>query len=128
MNIIPSVFAQEELGPISGSGLGPFGENIAGSGGEGLRQVTSAVSSVIGIMTIGAGIWFIFQFLVGGINWISAGGDKTKLQSARDRLSNAFIGLVVVVAGWGILALSGRFFNFDILISNPESIIQNVGL
>src|SRR3989344_4176236 len=126
MNIIPSVFAQEELGPISGPGLGPFGENIAGSGGTGLQQITNIVSSVIGIMTIGAGIWFIFQFLVGGINWISAGGDKTKLQSARDRLSNAFLGLVVVVAGWGILALSGRFFNFDILLSNPESIIQNL--
>lgn len=121
-----NVFAQEPLGTIGGKGLGPFGENIAGSGAEGLRQVTDAVSSIVGVMTIGAGIWFLFQFLVGGLNWITAGGDKGKLTEARDRLTNAFIGLIVVVAGWGILALAGKFFGFDILLQDTN-ILDQVG-
>ena len=125
---ISKVFAQgEDLGTFSGAGLGPFGENVAGSGEQGLTQVTNAISSIIGVMTLGASIWFIFQFLVGGIKWISAGGDKGKLTEARDRLTSAFIGLVVVVAGWGILALAGKFFGFDILINDP-SVIDKIGL
>lgn len=128
MKFFSTVFAQEDLGTIGGPGLGPFGENIAGSGAEGLRQVTNAVSSIIGVMTLAAGIWFIFQFLVGGFNWITSGGDKGKLEQARDRLTNAFIGLIVVIAGWSILALAGKFFNVDLLITNPENIMNNLGL
>lgn len=126
MLALQKVFAQgEDLGKIGGSGLGPFG-NIGLDATSGLKGVTNAVSSVIGVMTLGAAIWFMFQFLIGGINWISSGGDKGKLEQARDRLTNAFLGLVVVVAGWGILALAGKFFNFDILLTNPGQIIQNL--
>jgi hypothetical protein len=131
MKFLPSAFAQESLGNIGGEGLGPFGkisESLSGSGAQGLQKVTDAVSAIIGVMTLGASIWFIFQFLIGGLKWITSSGDKGKLQEARDRITNAFIGLVVVVAGWAILALTGRFFDFDILMNNPEQIIQSLGL
>lgn len=116
------------LGPIGGSGLGPFGNFAAQQGQTGgvaaLSAVTKVVSAVIGIMTVAAGIWFVFQFLVGGIGWITAGGDKTKLTEARDRISNAFIGLIIVIAGWAILALVGQFFGYNILINPSETIQQ----
>lgn len=111
-----------ELGQIGGEGLGPFGKTP----GDGLTGITSIVSSVIGIMTIAAGIWFLFQFIIGGFNWINAGGDKAKLQTSKDRLTNAFVGLIVVVAGWAILALAGTFFNVDFTISNPGSLLEQL--
>lgn len=116
------LFADASLGTIGGSGLGPFGETP----GDGLTGITKLVSAVIGFMTIAAGIWFLFQFIVGGFNWISAAGDKAKLQAARDRLTNAFIGLVVVTAGWAILALAGTILGVDFTVSNPGSIIQQI--
>ncbi len=127
-----TVFAQEKLGNIGGEGLGPFGnigENIAkgAAGGEaGLKAVTSAVSSVIGVMTVAAGIWFIFQVLTGGFYWITSAGDKAKLSEARDRIQNSAIGLVVVVAGWSILALAGQFLGYDIVINDPGAMIQKL--
>jgi len=121
----------ESLGTIGGEGLGPFGkvsESLSGSATEGLTKVTNVISSVIGVMTVAAAIWFLFQFLVGGLSWITSGGDKGKLEQARNRLTNAFIGLVVVIAGWSILALAGTFFNVDLLISHPEDVINKLGL
>lgn len=109
-----------ELGQIGGEGLGPFGS----SPGDGLTGITNIVSSVIGIMTIAAGIWFLFQFIIGGFNWINAGGDKSKLQTSKDRLTNAFVGLIIVVAGWAILALAGTFFGVDFTISDPTGTLQ----
>jgi hypothetical protein len=53
-------------------------------------------------------------------------GDKHKLQEARDRIVNALIGLVIVIAGWGVLALVGQFFGWDILITNPATIIKQI--
>ncbi len=129
-----TVFAQEKLGNIGGGGLGPFGnigENIAkgAAGGEaGLKAVTGAVSSVIGVMTVAAAIWFIFQFMTGGFYWITSAGDKAKLNEARDRIQNAFIGLIVVVAGWAVLALAGQFLGYDIVIKNPGTVIQQLNI
>lgn len=127
------VFAEEvDLGTIGGGkGLGPFGEitgDLSTQNALGLTKVTQAVSSVIGIMTVAAGIWFIFQFLTGGFFWMTSAGDKAKLHEARERITNAFIGLLIVVAGWSILALAGQFFGYDILISNPGELINQLNL
>ncbi len=119
------------LGNIGGEGLGPFGKvssSLAQSGATGLQKITSAVSAAIGILTIAAAIWFFFQFIIGGFSWITAGGDKGKLTEARDRITNAFIGLIIVVAGWSILALTGKVLGLDTLISSPSTFIQNLGL
>lgn len=129
------IFAQEPIplgGAIGGEGLGPFGSigNTIGKGdgATGLKAVTSAISGVIGVMTIAAGIWFIFQVLTGGFYWITSAGDKTKLNEARDRIQNAAIGLIVVVAAWSILALMGQFLGYDIVISDPAKVIQQLKL
>lgn len=109
------LLATASLGQIGGSGLGPFADNP-----DPYTAVTKIVSSVIGVMTIAAGVWFLLQFIVGGFNIINAGGDKAKLQSSRDRLTNSFIGLIVVVAGWSILALASTFLGVDFTLSNGD--------
>ncbi len=113
--------AGTSLGTIGGEGLGPY----AKSTGNPLTNITTAISGIIGFMTVCAAIWFLFQFLIGGIAWISAAGDKNKLTEARDRLTNAFIGLVVVVAGWAILALAGIFFGWGDILA-PAGLLEKI--
>lgn len=112
--------ADADLGTIGGGGLGPFGDNP----GDGITGITKMVSSIIGLMTIAAGIWFLFQVLVGGFNWISAGGDKAKLQSSKDRITNSLVGIVVVVAAWAITALVGTFLGVDFTLSGGNLLQQ----
>lgn len=113
--------AGKSLGKIEGEGLGPFAKTTSNP----IQTITSAISGIIGVLTVVASIWFIFQFLIGGINWISSGGDKNKLKEARDRITNALIGLIIVVAAWAILAIAGQFFGWtDIL--NPAGLIDKV--
>lgn len=132
LNNLLAQVKETDLGKIGGTApgdtsLGPFGSmNFTGT--SALEKVTGSISSIIGIMTVAAAIWFLFQFLVGGIAWMTAAGDKAKLQEAQSRLYNAFIGLVVVVAGWGILALAGQFFGYDIIVSSPEDVIKQLQL
>lgn len=114
-----------DLGQIGGPGLGPF-SNL-GSAGAGAGAITKVISGIIGIITIGAAIWFMIQLFIGGLNWLASGGEKTKLNEARDRITNAFVGLILVVAAWGIFALMGQFLGFsDILL--PASIIEKIKL
>lgn len=122
--------ANVDLGVIGGGeGLGPFGKiagDLSTQNALGLIKVTQAVSSVIGVMTVAAAIWFVLIFLTGGFYWMTSSGDKAKLHEARERISNALIGLIIVVAAWSILALAGQFFGYDIVISNPQTIIDQL--
>lgn len=119
-----TTFAQE-LGRIGeGGGLGPFA-NVA-DGTEGLTNISRLISSIIGFMTISAFIWFIFQFLIGGFNWITSGGDKAKLQSSRDRITHSIIGLIVVVISVAALSLVSQFFGIDFTLSNPGGIMNSL--
>ncbi len=120
------------LGNIGGGGLGPFGAIKFGSGQSGgvtaLSKITDLVSAIIGFMTITAGIWFMFQLLFGGYEWITAGGDAKKLQSARERITHGFFGLTIIIGAWALIAVTGQFFGYDILISSPGTIIQQLKL
>lgn len=116
--MIKTLAAATKLGTIGGEGLGPFGATSFDKGNI-MTKFTGVISSVIGFLTIVAAIWFFIQVVLGGISWITAGGDKAKLTTARDKISNAFIGLVVVVAGWAIVALAGQFFGWTSIL-NPD--------
>lgn len=52
-----------------------------------------------------AGIFFFAQLLIGGIRWISAGGDSKAVDSARDRITNALMGIILVVAAYAIILI-----------------------
>lgn len=118
----------QSIGTIGGGGLGPFGAHPATSGTAALSQVAGTISSIIGFMTIAAGIWFMFEMLFSGYEWISAGGDAKKLQAAQERLTHGFMGLLIVVGAWALLAVTGQFLGYDILLTNPGALIQQLKL
>jgi hypothetical protein len=108
--IIKPVLATS-LGTLEG--LGPLGK--VGSKDQAVTRFNEVVSLVIGFLTVVAGLWFVFQFLSGAIGWLSAGGDKAKLQAAQGRITQAIIGLAVVIAAIFIIDLVGTLLGLNIL-------------
>lgn len=84
-----------------------------GSAGGGGSIVGGILSGVVGaIFAIALILTLIFLFL-GGIEWLGSGGDKTHLESARDKITHAITGLIIVGAAWAITVLVGQFFGLD---------------
>lgn len=111
-----------------GIGFGPIAEALCGKGADAATaggQLNKVISTIIGVMTAVAAIWFIFQFITAGYQWISSGGDKTNLQQARDKITNSMIGLIIVVSAWIIIGVIGKIVGLDIL--NPGQILINLG-
>lgn len=73
------------------------------------------LSTVIGVLTVVAGLWFIIQFFIGAFSLITAGGDKTATENAQKRLTNSVIGLVIVIAAIFLIDLIGNILGIDIL-------------
>ncbi len=105
------LLAGVNLGTLQG--IGPLG--TVGSLSEALGKFTNVISTAIGIITIFAGIWFILQIFIGAFQWLSSGGDKQGAENARKRLTNAVVGLFVVVASYALISLVGLVFGFKIL-------------
>ena len=58
------------------------------------------------ILLFAAAALLAFVFIViGGLQWITAGGDKIAAASARDRITAAIIGLVIVVAAFALTSI-----------------------
>lgn len=83
---------------------------VPGSGGKffeipnilGFTNISQLIDNLVQVIFFVAGIGFFVNFLVGGIQWINAGGDAKAMQSARARITNSLIGLVIVVAAFSI--------------------------
>jgi len=106
--------AEEELGTFRG--LGPLGTfNIEEIPLAALGLFNKLISNIVGVMTVIAGIWFIFQFIIGGISWLTAGNDKAKVESARAKITQGIIGLAIVIIAVFIIDLVGKFLGLEIL-------------
>jgi hypothetical protein len=60
------------------------------------------VADLLLLAYFGAALFFLVQLVIGGFSWMSAGGDPKALESARSRITNAVIGIVIVAAAFGI--------------------------
>lgn len=82
----------------------------------------NVISTAIGLMTVIAGLWFIFQFILGAWGVINSGGDKARLEEARQKITQAAIGLVIVIAAIFLVDIIGGILGLDIL-SGLDSIL-----
>jgi hypothetical protein len=80
--------------------------------------ITRLLQVVLGIVGL-----LVFIYLIwGGIEWLTAGGDKSKTESARQKITNAIIGLAIVASAFAIGAVLNRFFGTT--IGGPIAIPQ----
>ena len=63
------------------------------------------LSNVLSLLFFFAALLSFIFIIIGGIQWITAGGDKIAAQSARDRITAAVVGLLIVVAAFAITTI-----------------------
>lgn len=103
------VFAQI-CNPALPAGLGGCG---GGSTGQGGKVVGNLISSIIGMLLIFGFFMSLFYFLTGGLQWITSQGDKNALESARNKITHAIIGLIIVAAAYAVFKLVGNFIGIS---------------
>lgn len=98
-----------QSGKITNPVLGGLGNQ------SGESYIQKFVPAAIGMGFLIGSIIFFFMLVVGAIQWISSGGDKQALESARGKLSNALIGIVLLFAAFALVSLIETFFRINIL-------------
>ncbi|NCN87799.1 MAG: hypothetical protein GW941_02795 [Candidatus Pacebacteria bacterium] len=83
-------------------------EGFATDVGEYINRLLRFVMMISALLVFAQLIW-------GGIEWITSGGDKGKVDSARGKITAAVIGLIIVASSYAILHLSLNFIGFQSL-------------
>ncbi len=79
-------------------------------------------------ISLGDVIAAFLYLILGGIQWITSGGDKSGMEAARNKITSAIVGLIIVAAAWAIMMLVGQFVGVNFLnkdltiptIENPQ--------
>jgi len=89
-----------------------------------VQNIGLLLSRFIGILLVAAAIAALFYLIMGGIQWITSGGDKAGTQAAREKITAAFIGLAIVATAWAVFLIIQWFFGFRIL-GGPGAVPSN---
>lgn len=73
------------------------------------------ISSWWGVAYVAAGIIFLLYLVWGAIEWAIAGANKDRVENAKNKISNALIGLLLVAASYALIKLVGFVLGIDIL-------------
>jgi hypothetical protein len=96
------VSAQEFLNDITIAKPAGFADNASG-----------LINSVLTIVMVVAALLVFFYLIWGGIEWITSGGDKGQTEKARNKITAAVIGLIILAASYAILNLALSFLGFS---------------
>jgi hypothetical protein len=80
--------------------------------------VRTAINLLLGF----AGVLAFLFLLWGGVQWITAGGDKDALEKARTRITQALIGLSIVFSAYALLYIIRVLFGIDLV----QVVINNI--
>lgn len=77
------------------------------------QSVNKIISKAIEVILSFVGIIFMLLIIAGGLKWMTAGGDTNKVAEARKLMTNATIGLALVMASYAL-----TIFIIDTLIKS----------
>ena len=83
-----------------------------------IGNLGTLISALVGTLLIISALLAFFYLILGGIQWITSGGDKAGMEAARNKITHAIVGLVIVGAAWAIMILVQNFLGITIIGSD----------
>lgn len=102
-------FAEAGLDPCSSKPAG-IGAAICNLGGDPRTTLTNVIIAIVVIAVIIA----LLYLLYGGIRWIMSRGEKTEVESARNHIVAAIVGLLVVFLAIFIISVVLKVFGLGL--------------
>jgi hypothetical protein len=85
-------------------------------------DVGTLINAVLSFVMVIAALLVFLYLIWGGIQWITSGGDKGKTEDARNKITAAILGLIVLAASYAVLLIALRFLGF----ANLTDVFENV--
>jgi hypothetical protein len=84
-----------------------------GGGFGGVDDLPSLINIILRTLIVGAGIYAVFNFVLAGYSYLSAGGDSKQVQLASAKITQSIIGLTVAAGSFVIAGIVGQLLFGD---------------
>ena len=101
-------------------GYQPTGGDIGGSTGP----IETLISNTLVVLTAIAGVAFMLYFLIGGLSWVTAGGDKGKIDKAKAMMTNGAIGIIIIAVSYAVVWIVSAALGLNVL--EPGKVISTL--
>ena len=75
----------------------------------------SWITAILSLVMTIAGLLLLLYLIWGGVEWITSGGDKGKVESARNKITNAIIGIIVLAASVAIFVFVQNMIGIQVI-------------
>jgi len=91
---------------------------VGGQGTEGGGAIAELMARLFRTAVVIGGLALLLYLAWGGLSWITAGGDKSKLEEAKTRITNAIMGMAILTGTIAIALVLQATLGFDLLAPN----------
>lgn len=79
----------------------------------GAGGISKFLTNLVGLIYSLAAVVLIFMLLWGAFDWMTSGGEKEKLESARNKIISAIIGIMLFAVAFAVIKVLGQFTGFE---------------
>ncbi len=72
------------------------------------------VGWVLTLVMVIAILLVLLYLVLGGIEWITSGGEKGKTEAARNKITAAVIGIIILASAYALASFVAYIFNFNL--------------
>ncbi|MBP7774871.1 hypothetical protein KA078_03710 [Candidatus Woesebacteria bacterium] len=69
---------------------------------------------VLTVVMVIAILLVLLYLVLGGIEWITSGGEKSKTEAARNKITAAVIGIIILASAYALASFVAYIMNFDL--------------
>jgi len=96
--------------PMQVMAIDPGEKIIPGQGFA--TNIGSLINGALSFIMVIAALLVFLYLILGGMEWITSGGDSGKTEKARNKITAAVIGLIILAASYAILLIILNFLGF----------------
>lgn len=100
-------FLAINLAPVSAQNALEICDGVGRTGGScntGEAAVNNVIKAVVDTLSVVVGIVAVIMIVIGGFKYITSSGDSSNIQSAKNTILYAIVGLVIVALAQAIVA------------------------
>lgn len=87
------------------------------------KDLAQWINAVLSLVMVVAGLLVLVYLIWGAFDWLTSGGDKGKIDAARQKMTAAVVGIIIVSASYAILLLVLTFLGFKSVDEVFESVV-----
>ncbi len=91
-----------------------------------INDVGVLLSSFIGAALLLSALLVFGYLVLGGVQWITSGGDKGKTESARNKITAALVGLAIVASSYALMQIIAYFFGVNIFGGGIQETLSGI--